>query len=60
MLRISGATAALRVLAYNKPAGVVCTRRDEQGRPVARGKGVRPGQALVNEFHDAKLKVRAE
>jgi exodeoxyribonuclease VII large subunit len=34
--------------------------RDEQGRPVARGKGVRPGQALVNEFHDAKVKVRAE
>lgn len=34
--------------------------RDEQGRPVARGQGVRPGQALVNEFHDKKVKVRAE
>jgi exodeoxyribonuclease VII large subunit len=34
--------------------------RDEQGRPVPRGRGVRPGQALVNEFHDAKVKVRAE
>jgi exodeoxyribonuclease VII large subunit len=32
--------------------------RDEQGRPVARAKATKPGQALVNEFHDGKIKVR--
>ncbi|HEY0865706.1 MAG TPA: exodeoxyribonuclease VII large subunit [Lacunisphaera sp.] len=34
--------------------------RDETGRPVARAKGVKPGTALVNEFHDGKVRVRAE
>ncbi|HKB58344.1 MAG TPA: exodeoxyribonuclease VII large subunit [Lacunisphaera sp.] len=34
--------------------------RDEQGRPVARAKGIKRGQPLVNEFHDGRLRVRAE
>jgi exodeoxyribonuclease VII large subunit len=34
--------------------------RDEQGRPVSRAKGVKPGSSLVNEFHDGKLHVRVE
>lgn len=34
--------------------------RDEQGRPVARAQGLQPGQALVNEFHDGKVRVRTE
>lgn len=34
--------------------------RDEAGRPVGRAKGIRAGQALVNEFHDGPVKVRAE
>jgi exodeoxyribonuclease VII large subunit len=34
--------------------------RDETGKPVARAKGVKAGQALVNEFHDGKVRVRAE
>jgi exodeoxyribonuclease VII large subunit len=34
--------------------------RDEKGRPVSRAKTVRPGQALVNEFHDGRVRVRAE
>ncbi len=34
--------------------------RDETGRPVARAKGARSGQRLVNEFHDGRLKVRVE
>jgi exodeoxyribonuclease VII large subunit len=34
--------------------------RDAQGRPVARARGVKPGQPLVNEFHDGSVKVRAE
>lgn len=34
--------------------------RDEAGRPVARASGVRPGQPLVNEFHDGKVRVRVE
>lgn len=32
-VRIEGAKEPLRVLLYNKPAGVVCTRSDEQRRP---------------------------
>jgi exodeoxyribonuclease VII large subunit len=34
--------------------------RDESGRPVARARGIRPGQPLVNEFHDGRVRVRAE
>jgi exodeoxyribonuclease VII large subunit len=34
--------------------------RDEAGKPIARAKGLQPGQTLVNEFHDGKVKVRAE
>ncbi len=34
--------------------------RDAAGRPVARAKGIRPGQPLVNEFHDGRVRVRAE
>ena len=34
--------------------------RDEKGRPVARAKAVHPGQPLVTEFHDGKVRVRAE
>ncbi len=32
--------------------------RDESGKPVARAKATKPGQALVNEFHDGKVRVR--
>ena len=34
--------------------------RDADGRPVARAKGIKPGQPLVNEFHDGSVKVRTE
>ncbi|HWA27678.1 MAG TPA: exodeoxyribonuclease VII large subunit [Lacunisphaera sp.] len=34
--------------------------RDESGRPVTAAKAAQPGQALVNEFHDGKLRVRVE
>jgi exodeoxyribonuclease VII large subunit len=34
--------------------------RDESGRPVPRAKGIKPGQALVNEFADGAVKVRTE
>lgn len=34
--------------------------RDESGQPVARAKGLKPGQALVNEFHDGQVRVRTE
>ena len=34
--------------------------RDESGRPVSRAKGLQPGQALVNEFHDGQVRVRVE
>lgn len=34
--------------------------RDETGKPVARAKGIKSGQALVNEFHDGKVWVRTE
>jgi exodeoxyribonuclease VII large subunit len=34
--------------------------RDEQGRPIPRAAGLRPGQALTNEFHDGRVRVRAE
>lgn len=34
--------------------------RDEQGRPVARAKGVTPGQPLVTHFHDGAVKVQVE
>jgi exodeoxyribonuclease VII large subunit len=34
--------------------------RDDSGRSVARAKGVKPGTALVNEFHDGSVRVRVE
>lgn len=34
--------------------------RDADGKPVARAQGIKPGQALVNEFHDGQVRVRAE
>jgi exodeoxyribonuclease VII large subunit len=34
--------------------------RDEHGQPVARVKAIKPGQRLVNEFHDGQVKVRVE
>lgn len=34
--------------------------RDEAGRPLPGAKAAQPGQALVNEFHDGKLRVRVE
>jgi exodeoxyribonuclease VII large subunit len=34
--------------------------RDEEGRPVPRAKGIRPGQRLRNEFHDGQVRVRVE
>ncbi len=34
--------------------------RDEQGRPVPRAQATKPGQALVNEFHDGQVRVRVE
>ena len=34
--------------------------RDAEGRPVARVKGLQPGQPLVNEFHDGSVRVRTE
>lgn len=34
--------------------------RDAQGRPIARAVGLKPGQALTNEFHDGQVRVRAE
>ena len=34
--------------------------RDATGRPVPRAQGLKPGQALVNEFHDGKVSVRVE
>jgi exodeoxyribonuclease VII large subunit len=34
--------------------------RDDAGRPVARAQGLKPGQALVNEFHDGQVRVRTE
>jgi exodeoxyribonuclease VII large subunit len=34
--------------------------RDAAGRPVPRAKGLKPGQPLVNEFHDGSVRVRTE
>lgn len=34
--------------------------RDENGHPVARGNGLKPGQALINEFVDGRVQVRVE
>jgi exodeoxyribonuclease VII large subunit len=34
--------------------------RDAAGGPVARAKGLKPGQPLVNEFHDGSVRVRME
>ena len=34
--------------------------RDEKGRPVQRARGLKPGQVLVNEFRDGKVRVRTE
>ena len=56
VLRVSGSSQALHVLAYNKPAGVVCTRRDEQQRPtifedlprIERGRWINIGRLDIN------------
>ena len=56
VLRVSGAAAALQVLAYNKRAGVVCTRHDEQNRPnifedlprIERGRWINIGRLDIN------------
>ncbi|MBI2496505.1 MAG: exodeoxyribonuclease VII large subunit [Opitutae bacterium] len=34
--------------------------RDADGKPIARAKAIKPGQPLVNEFHDGRVRVRAE
>ncbi|HVT72662.1 MAG TPA: exodeoxyribonuclease VII large subunit [Lacunisphaera sp.] len=34
--------------------------RDAEGRPIARAQGIAPGQRLANEFHDGRVRVRAE
>ncbi|MDI1319696.1 MAG: exodeoxyribonuclease VII large subunit [bacterium] len=34
--------------------------RDAAGRPVPRAKGLKPGTALVNEFHDGQVRVRVD
>jgi exodeoxyribonuclease VII large subunit len=34
--------------------------RDADGRPVPRARGLKPGQPLVNEFHDGSVRVRTE
>ncbi len=34
--------------------------RDATGRPVPRAQGLKPGQPLVNEFHDGSVRVRTE
>jgi exodeoxyribonuclease VII large subunit len=34
--------------------------RDAAGKPVARAKGIKPGQPLVNEFHDGQVRVRVD
>jgi exodeoxyribonuclease VII large subunit len=34
--------------------------RDDTGRPVSRAAALKPGQALVNEFHDGQVRVRTE
>jgi exodeoxyribonuclease VII large subunit len=34
--------------------------RDADGKPIARAKGIKPGQPLVNEFHDGVVRVRTE
>jgi len=34
--------------------------RDEAGRPVARAHGLKPGRALVTEFHDGRVRTRVE
>ena len=55
-LRISSNQQDLHVLAYNKPAGEVCTRSDEQGRPnifqhlprIERGRWINIGRLDIN------------
>ncbi|HTL67688.1 MAG TPA: exodeoxyribonuclease VII large subunit [Lacunisphaera sp.] len=34
--------------------------RDADGRPIARAGGIAPGQMLVNEFHDGRVRTRVE
>ena len=56
MLRIAAPVQDVRVLAYNKPAGVVCTRHDPEGRPhifehlprVERGRWINVGRLDIN------------
>lgn len=55
-LRVSGGMPELHVLAYNKPAGEVCSRSDEQGRPnifahlprIERGRWINIGRLDIN------------
>lgn len=56
VLRVGPAAQSVRVLAYNKPAGVVCSRHDPEGRPhiferlprLDRGRWINIGRLDIN------------